>query len=78
MYFKFTVSVTKKQKDACNKSHPVLHCASHCMGSDNKLKPSSFGSQLRRTSESVPIHGEPKLEGFFIGSLVARVSGKFA
>jgi hypothetical protein len=36
----------------------------HCMGSDKQLKPSSFGSQLRRTSENVPIHGEPNLEGF--------------
>ena len=34
------------------------------MGSDKQLKPSSFGSQLRRTSENVPIHGEPNLEGF--------------
>ena len=36
------------------------------MGSDKQLKPSSFGSQLRRTSENVPIHGEPNLEGFSI------------
>ena len=38
------------------------------MGSDEQLKPSSFGSHLRRTSENVPIHGEPNLEGFFFGS----------
>jgi len=60
-------SDSQERLATCITSESVLHCACHCMGGDNQLKPLSFGSH---PFGDVPIHGEPNLKGFFMGALL--------
>lgn len=51
----------------CIKSHPVLHCACHCVGQRRQTEALKLWFSPLKWG-SCPTHGEPSLEGFFIGS----------